>query len=396
MLNRKSMQEVDSYRSAMFFVIVMGIVSLFADMAYEGARSISGPFLALLGASGTVVGVVAGLGEFIGYILRLPSGYITDRTERYWPVTIIGYSVSMLAVPFLALAGSWQVAALFIILERTGKAIRTPARDAILSHGTKKIGHGLGFGLHEAMDQIGALLGPLIVASVLFFKGTYRTAFAILLVPAILTIGALITARILYPRPREMEPALLKLKTEGLPRFYWIYLAAMALNAAGYADFPLIAYHFQKASIVSGEWIPVFYAVAMGIDGVSALLFGRLFDRSGIPILIVTALISFSFAPLVFLGGFYMSLIGMALWGVGMGAQESIMRAGVAGMVPVEKRATAYGIFNTGYGVSWFLGSVLLGIFYDISIYLLITLSIALQLASIPMLLKVKRLYKHG
>jgi len=396
MLNRKSMQEVDSYRPAMFFVIVMGIVSLFADMAYEGARSISGPFLALLGASGTVVGVVAGLGELIGYILRLPSGYITDRTKRYWPVTIIGYSVSVFAVPFLALAGSWQVAALFIILERTGKAIRTPARDAILSHGTKKIGHGFGFGLHEAMDQIGALLGPLIVASVLFFKGTYRTAFAILLVPAILTIVALITARILYPRPREMEPAILQLKTEGLPRSYWIYLAAMALNAAGYADFPLIAYHFQKASIVSGEWIPVFYAVAMGIDAVSALLFGRLFDRSGIPILIVTALISFSFAPLVFLGGFYVSLFGMALWGVGMGAQESIMRAAIAGMVPVEKRATAYGIFNTGYGVSWFLGSLLLGIFYDTSIYLLITLSMALQLVSIPMLLKVKRLYKHG
>lgn len=396
MLNRKSIQERGSYRSAMFFVVIMGIVSLFADMAYEGARSISGPFLALLGASGTVVGVVAGLGEFIGYILRLPSGYIADRTKRYWPVIIIGYSVSVLAVPFLALAGSWQVAALFIILERTGKAIRTPARDAILSHGTKKIGHGLGFGLHEAMDQIGALSGPLIVASVLFFKGTYRIAFAILLVPAILTIGALITARILYPRPREMEPAILQLKAEGLPRSYWIYLAAMALNAAGYADFPLIAYHFQKASIVSGEWIPVFYAVAMGIDAVSALLFGRLFDRIGIPILIVTALISFSFAPLVFLGGFYVSLFGMALWGVGMGAQESIMRAAIAGMVQVEKRATAYGIFNTGYGISWFLGSLLLGIFYDTSIYLLITLSMALQLASIPMLLKVKRLYKHG
>lgn len=383
-----------NHRSAMMFVILIGVVSLFSDMTHEGARSVMGPFLALLGANATVVGIVAGFGELVGYVLRLPSGYITDRTGRYWTTTIIGYIINMLAVPLLALAGSWEVAAFLIILERAGKAIRNPARDAMLSHATLKVGRGWGFGLHEAMDQIGAMLGPLIVAAVLYFKGTYRTAFATLLIPAILTIGVLVIARMLYPHPRDLESTAPKIETKGLYRVYWIYLAAMALNAAGYADFPLIAYHFQKASTVSGDWIPVFYAVAMGVDAAAALIFGRFFDRKGIPILVISVLMSVFFAPLVFLGGFYPSLIGMTLWGVGMGAQESIMRAAVAEMVPVNKRATAYGIFNTGYGVFWFMGSALMGIFYDFSIPFLITFSVVTQLASVPLLLMVKRASK--
>jgi len=382
---------VSNHRSAMMFVILMGVVSLFADMTHEGARSVTGPFMALLGASGTVVGIVAGFGELIGYVLRLPSGYISDRTGKYWAITIIGYLINVLAVPLLALAGSWEAAAVLIIAERMGKAIRNPVRDAMLSHATVGIGRGWGFGLHEAMDQIGAMLGPLIVAAVLYFKGTYQTGFAILLIPALLTIGVLLAARVLYPRPRDLEAITPELETRGLPRVYWFYLAAMALNAAGYADFPLIAYHFHKAATVSTDWVPVFYAVAMGVDAVAALIFGRLFDRKGIPILIVSVLASAFFAPLVFLGGFYASLIGMALWGVGMGAQESIMRAAVAGMVPADKRGTAYGIFNTGYGVFWFVGSALMGFFYDFSLPSLIAFSVFTQLASVPLLFLVRK-----
>jgi MFS family permease len=334
-------------------------------MTHEGARSITGPFMALLGASGTVVGFVAGFGELVGYLLRLPSGYISDRTGKYWTITIIGYLINMLAVPLLALAGSWGMAALLIIAERAGKAIRNPTRDAMLSHATVEMGRGWGFGLHEAMDQTGAMLGPLIVAAVLYFKGTYQTGFTVLLVPAIITLCVLLTARALYPHPRDLESMVPPLKTSGLSRVYWLYLMAMALNAAGYADFPLIAYHFQKTSSIPTDWVPVFYAVAMGVDAAAALVFGRLFDRLGIPILMVAVLISALFAPLVFWGGFYGSLAGMALWGVGMGAQESVMRAAVAGLVSVDKRGTAYGFFNTGYGVFWFAGSALMGYFYD-------------------------------
>jgi len=380
-----------SKRSAMLFVVLMGVVSLFADMTHEGARSIYGPFLALLGANATIVGIVAGFGELVGYALRLVSGYLTDKTGKYWTITIIGYLINMLAVPLLALAGSWEMAAFLIIVERMGKAIRNPVRDAMLSHATVDMGRGWGFGFHEAMDQTGAMLGPLIVAAVLYFKGTYQMGFAFLLIPAVLTIGVLLFSRFLYPHPRDLEETTPELEAKGLPRVYWIYLAAMALNAAGYADFPLIAYHFEKTSIVSENWIPIFYSVAMGVDAIAALIFGRLFDRKGIPILIVAVLLSSIFAPLVFMGGFYLSLAGMALWGVGMGAQESIMRAAIAGMVSRDKRATAYGIFNTGYGVFWFLGSALIGILYDFSIPFLIVFSVAAQLASVPLLFAVKR-----
>ena len=382
----------DSIRkTTLKFIILLGVVSLLADMTYEGARSITGPYLALLGASGAVVGIVAGFGELVGYILRLLSGYISDKTGRYWLMTIVGYAVNLLAVPLLALAGRWEVAAVLMISERIGKAIRTPSRDAMLSHATKEIGRGWGFGLHEAMDQIGAMLGPLIVAVVLYVKGGYRASFAILLIPALLALSVLLIARYLYPRPKDLEGTSVTLEAKGFPRIFWIYLAAVSLVAAGYVDFPLIAYHFKKVAIASDNWIPVFYAVAMGIDALAALLFGRLFDIKGVSILAVAILVSLFFAPLVFLGGFYSALLGIALWGIGMGAQESIMRAAIAYMVSVNKRGTAYGVFNAGYGLSWFLGSAVMGILYDISIPMLITFSVIAQFISIPLFMMTKK-----
>jgi len=380
-----------SKATALKFVVLLGVVSLFADMTYEGARSITGPYLALLGASGTVVGVVAGFGELIGYALRLVSGYISDRTGRYWAVTLFGYFVNLLAVPLLALAGRWEIAALLMIMERMGKAIRNPSRDAMLSHATQSIGRGWGFGLHEAMDQIGAILGPLIVAGVLYLNGGYRISFVVLLVPALLALAVLLVARALYPRPRDLEVASVELKTGGFSRIFWLYLAAVSLVAAGYVDFPLISFHFEKLSVVSKVWIPLFYAVAMGVDALSALFFGRLFDRIGLSILIVVSFLSSLFAPLVFLGGFNLALAGMALWGVGMGAQESIMRAAIADMVPMNKRSTAYGIFNAGFGLFWFLGSALMGVLYDVSISSLIIFSVVMQLASIPFFIVIRK-----
>jgi MFS family permease len=381
-----------SRRTALQFVILLGVVSLFADATYEGARSIAGPFLAILGASATMVGIVAGFGELMGYGLRSVFGYVSDRTGKYWTFTILGYAVNLLAVPLLALAGRWEIAAFLMISERLGKAIRTPARDAMLSHATAKMGRGWGFGLHEAMDQIGAMLGPSIVAAVLYFKGSYGNAFAILLIPAILALAVLATTRLLHPSPQDFETGQIKPGRKGLSRTFWIYLAAVALIAAGFADFPLIAFHFKNASVVSDAWIPLFYAIAMGVDALAALVFGRLFDRKGIPVMATAAIISSLFAPLVFLGGFYFALLGMALWGVGMGAQESIMRAAIADMVPADRRGSAYGLFNTGYGFFWFLGSALMGMLYDVSLPSLIAFSVAAQLASVPVFLWINRL----
>ncbi|MBI3942914.1 MAG: MFS transporter [Chloroflexi bacterium] len=377
--------------TALKFVVLLGVVSLFGDMTYEGARSITGPFLAVLGASGTVVGIVAGFGELIGYGLRLVSGYISDRTGRYWTVTLIGYAINLLVVPLLALAGRWEIAALLMISERIGKGIRTPARDAMLSHATNEMGRGWGFGLHEAMDQTGAILGPLIVAAVLYLRGDYRTGFGLLLIPALLALTVLLVAWRLYPHPRDFEVGSTTLETQGYSRVFWFYLAAVALVAAGYVDFPLISYHFEKVTAIPTDWIPIFYAIAMGVDALAALLFGRLFDRLGIPVLALVSLISAFMAPLVFLGGFTVALLGMVLWGIGMGAQESIMRAAIGGMVPADRRGSAYGLFNTGYGLFWFLGSALMGVLYDISIPTLIVFSVIIQLASVPLFILVRR-----
>lgn len=380
-----------STRTAIQFVVLIGIVSLFADMTYEGARSINGPFLAVLGASGVVVGVVSGLGELIGYSLRLVSGVISDKTGRYWTITLLGYAVNLIAVPLLALAGNWQMAVVLMIFERIGKGIRVPPRDAMLSYATQRMGRGWGFGLHEALDQIGAIIGPLIIAAVLYNREGYRFGYAVLLIPALLALGMLALARFLYPRPRDLEIKQTSLQVQGFSRHFWLYIAGASLIAAGFADFPLIAYHFEKAATVPSTLIPVLYAVAMGVDALSALLFGRLFDRLGLLTMMIVALISSFFAPLVFLGNLNLALVGMALWGVGMGAQESIMRAAIGNIVSPERRSTAYGVFNTSYGIFWFLGSLLIGVLYDISIPALVVFSVAAQLASVPVFYSLRK-----
>lgn len=378
---------------AMRFVILLGIVSLFADVTYEGARSITGPFLAILGASAAIVGFVSGLGELVGYALRIVSGFFADRTQKYWAITILGYVINLLAVPFLALTHHWPVAAVLIILERLGKAIRTPARDAMLSHAGKHLGMGWGFGIHEALDQIGAMSGPLIVAVILYFKGNsdYRLGFAILAIPAVIAIMTLLFARKQYPHPQQLSTKRIEFDSTGIPHVFWLYFIGALFVAAGFADFPLVAFHFEKRNLLSPVWIPLAYAIAMGIDGMVALGLGRLYDRFGFWVLIGVTFAAALFAPLVFLGNFYLALLGVVLWAIGMGAHESLMRAVIGNLVGQNKRASAYGIFNMGYGIAWFLGSTAMGVLYDISIPLVIIFILVLQFAAIPWLITVAR-----
>ena len=373
-----------SRRHAVRFIVLLGVVSLFADMTYEGARSITGPYLALLGASAATVGIVAGFGELVGYAARLASGWLSDRTGRYWAVTIFGYGLNLFAVPLLALTDRWELAVVLIVAERMGRAIRSPARDAMLSHAASRTGLGWGFGLHEALDQTGAILGPLTVAAVLYLRYGYHEAFALLLVPAVLAMAVLIAARINFPRPRDFDLAPPALEGSAMPRALWIYLAGVALLGAGFADFPLIAYHFGVAQVVAAPWIPVLYALAMGTDAVAALALGVLFDRVGVGAMVLATLLSAAAAPLVFLGGVSAVVIGMACWGIGMGAQESVMRAMIARLAPSERRGTAYGVFNAVYGIAWFAGSALLGVLYDRSILAVAATALALQLAALP------------
>jgi predicted MFS family arabinose efflux permease len=381
------METADGRRTrALRFVVLVGVMSFFADFTYEGSRGILGPYLALLGASGTIVGIVTGFGELCGYGLRLVSGRLADRTKAFWPITIAGYIVQMAAVPALALAHSWTAAAILLVLERVGKATRNPPRDVMISHAGAQLG-GLGwaFGLHEALDQSGALFGPLLVAIVLARHHDYRVAFAVLLIPALIMLTLLAVGRLIYPHPEEMEP---RVSVAGmkrpLPRRFWIYLSGAALVAAGFADYPLLAFHFQKTGSVPGAWVPVAYAIAMGVSGGGSLAFGKLFDQKGLRILIPLTLLSALYAPLVFFSGFRAAIAGVAIWGLGMGVHESIMPAAVAPMVLQEHRASAYGLFTGVYGLAWFLGSVAIGIVYDHSVTATAALCLGLVLASVP------------
>lgn len=379
--------------SALRFVLTVGALSLFADFTYEGSRSVLGPFLALLGASATTVGVVTGFGELVGYGLRLASGRWADNARAIWPITIVGYVVQMAAVPALALAGNWPAAAILIILERTGKALRNPPRDVMLSRvGARAGGLGWAFGVHEALDQFGALIGPLVVALALWLKHDYRLAFAILAAPAVVCLALLLVARSLYPRPEDAErDTEQRSPTRGYSPMFWTYLAGAALVAAGFADYPLIAYHFARAKITSPDWIPTFYAVAMGVSGLGSLVFGRLFDRLGLPLLVVLTAASVLFAPLVFFGGFWGALVGVALWGLGMGVHESIMPAAITPMVPDSRRGAAFGLFTGVYGVAWFIGSAIIGVLYDSSVVAVVVFCILVQLCGLGAFLRLTR-----
>ena len=392
---------------ALRFVIVMGIVSLFADITYEGARSIIGPYLLILGATATIVGVVAGLGELLGYSLRLLTGYLSDITKRYWVITIIGYSISLIAIPLLTFANTWGIASMLIIAERLGKAIRTPARDTILAYTTSSIGRGWGFGIHEAMDQIGAIIGPLLVALMLYINNlSYARAFSILFIPALVSLSMLFFARMLYhgiykhERIDAIDNSIDNYsKSNGrgnaLPYVFWLYIAFASISMIGYAHFQLISYHFKSTPIMQDTQIPMIFALAMGIDALAALVSGHLFDRLGFIVLAMIPILSIPIAPLVFSFNYNLALIGIILWGAVMGIQETVMRASVAEITHASRRGSAYGIFNSAYGLSWFIGSVIMGILYDKSLADTIFFSIALEVASLPLLLIVIKSVKN-
>ena len=378
----------------MYFIILLGIVSLFGDITYEGARSVTGPYLATLGASAGVVGLVAGIGEFSGYALRFAFGYLADRTKAYWLLTSVGYGL-ILSIPLLAFAGYWQLAAVLIILERMGKAIRSPARDTMLSYATKEVGRGWGFAVHEALDQIGAIVGPLVFFLVFLFHGNYGEGFTLLWIPALLTLVVLAIARKKFPVPQKLESPPGQASQQGdtgkLPRVFWLYTAFTFLSMAGFAHFQLISYHLKVQSIVPDVQIPIVYAVAMGIDGLAALLVGKTYDRIGLRSLLALPLLTLPIPFLTFSHSYSLVLIGIALWGAVVGVQETIMRAAIADITPIERRGFAYGVFNTAYGAGWFLGSALMGLLYEFSINYLILFAVVMELVSIPLFLLVRR-----
>ena len=375
-----------SKERAFRFVWLIGLVSLLSDMTYQGAHGNAGPYLALLGASGTIVGVVAGAGEAVNLGLRLLFGYLTDRTRRYWLITCCGYTVNLLAVPCLALAGHWPTAAALLILERTGKGMRTPARDVMLSYAADQVGRGWAFGVHEALDQVGGMLGPFLVAGILFLFHSYRLSFAVLAVPAILALALLTVTWTAYRDPHPPSKPFVKLSVRKLPRSFWWLTASVGCLAIGYSDFALMAFHFMRRGLIAGAWIPACYGAAMGLQGLSSLLFGRLFDRWNVKALLVAVLPAMAFAPLAFFGQVEFALVGVGLWAIGLGAQGTIMKAMVAEIVVAEHRGSAYGVLNCTYGLLWFAGSAIMGWWYDHSMTMLVVFSVVAQLIAIPVL----------
>lgn len=378
-------------RNAIIFIVLIGYVSLFADMTYEGGRSIAGPFLGSLGASAVVVSTVAGFGEFMGYGVRYFSGRAADRSGRYWPLLITGYVINLLSVPLLALAGSWQVAALLLVTERFGRAIRAPIRGAMLSHAASRTGVGWGFGLHTALDQTGGLSGPLLVALLLALGAGFHRSFAVLLLPALAALLLLVVARRMYPDPRKLE---LRVSTvdptawAGFgPKFRLLTVAA-ALMAAGFADFALIGFHFARAHTVPVHWIPAIYAAGMAAEGVAALLLGWLLDRFGPRTVAIGMILATLAVPLVFFGGAAWAVAGVVLWGVGMATQDTLFQAMLGDLITPARRATAYGLFDAIRGTAWLLGSVALGLLYGAGLIWLVAASVILQAVAIPVFLR--------
>lgn len=391
---------------AMIFIILFGIVSLFSDMTHEGASSIRGAYMSLLGASAGAIGFVSGLGELIGYSMRYVFGRLTDKTKRYWLMTIAGYVLDVLAVPALALVGEhgWIAACGLLIIQRMGKAIKKPAKDTIMSFAASQEGLGKSFGIQEVLDQIGAFLGPVLLYVVMLFKTEgstfeiYSRCFAVLAVPGAITILLLLITKYKFPNPENFEPEEKRFTPFKVKKEFIFYIAGISLFAFGFIDYSIIIMHVSKtytnisaqltgtSSLVNSGTLPLLYAGAMLVDAVAALVFGLMYDKKGVKALAWSTVISAPFAILVF-GTKSTSalLLGIALWGVGMGAQESILKAAVTKMVPKSSRATGYGVFECSFGVFWFLGSWLLGVLYDISIPAMITVSVVSQLAAIPL-----------
>lgn len=399
------------FSRAMTFIILFGIVSLFSDMTHEGASSIRGAYLAILGASAGTIGFISGLGELIGYSMRYVFGKITDRTKKYWPMVIFGYILDILAVPALALVGEkgWIAAALLLVIQRMGKAIKKPAKDTIMSFAASQEGVGKSFGIQEMLDQIGAFLGPVFLYLVMLFKtdGTtfeiYRTAFAFLAIPGFITILLLFLTKREFPNPEAFEPEAKKEEAFVMKKSFIYYIVGISFFAFGFMDYALVIMHISKNltglggsygtfRLISEETLPLLYAGAMLVDAVAAFIFGHIYDKKGVRALVISTIISAPFSLFIF--GFKSEaaiLFGLVLWGIGMGAQESILKAAVTSMVPKKNRATGYGIFECSFGIFWFLGSWVLGVIYSKSLPLMIGLSIFAQVLAIPFYLRASR-----
>jgi MFS family permease len=389
------------------FVVALGVVSLLADMVYEGARSIIGPYLATLGASAAVVGVVAGAGEFIGYGLRVVSGYAVRRTQHYWAWTITGYALTVLSVPLIGMTGALSVALALYAAERLGKAVRSPAKDTLLSYASTQTGAGSAFGVHQALDQTGAVLGPLLLAAVLAWHGgDYKLAFGVLAVPGVAVLVTLLWVRSRVPDPTEYEPesrkpsppidapasdaAAAPAPRPPLPALFWQYVMAIAVLSCGVASFPLLAYHAQTSGLLTDAQVPLVFALAMGVDGLSGPVVGRVYDRRGPTVLLAVPVAAIASA-VAFADSALLVWIGVAVWGVVNGVLDSTVKAVVATMLEPGARAVGFGWLALVRGLGLLIAGAALGVAYDIGRSVVISLIVVANVVALAGLVAVLR-----
>ncbi|QSZ67624.1 MFS transporter [Methanofollis aquaemaris] len=352
-------------QTAFRIILILGVVSLLGDIVSNGARSVTGPYLLTLGGSAAIVGLVAGIGEFTGYGLRALTGLYSDQTRHYWRTIYIGYGL-LIAIPFLAVAATWEAAAVLIITERVGKAIRAPARDTIISLASFRVGRGWGVGVHKALDQVGAIIGPLVLSAAVLWGAGYEAGFALLTLPIALLFVFLFIGKHTAPIPGVFERNEMERNID--PRRFVPFATFLFLSMAGFASFPLISYHIKVQGLLTDPQIPLVYALAMTVSTAIALLIGWTYDRVGTRALLFIPCVNLAIPFLAFSGSVPLVIAGTAIWGVGIGLHETVMRAALADRTTTDVRGQAFGLIYAVYGAGWFLGSTVMGILYEVSV----------------------------
>lgn len=406
-MSKKKIKKDNNVNFAVRAIIIFGIISLLGDMVYESARGANSQYFELIGISAAKVGLVFGIGEFLGYFLRLISGVISDKSKKPWAFMFIGYGM-LFFVPLMGFTQNWNVLFVLILMERIGKAIRNPSKDTVLSAiSENQVGVGFAFGLQEALDQVGAFLGPLIFTAVFYFTGKntlaeYSLGYKFLFIPFVLLMLFLYYSyRVISKGNLLGEEYVREFKSENLKPIFWMYMAFTFFATLGFLNFSTLGYHMKSQNILTDGKITLIYSVAMIVDALTALIVGRLYDKlkeksgkkdGGILVLgaipVVTLLLPFF--------GLTMSksliIVSMIIFGIIMGTHETIMRSAIADITPFDKRGTGYGVFNTGYGLALFLGATITGYLYDKNLNsIILIITVVCEIIAMAIFIKMKR-----
>ncbi|MDH5482399.1 MAG: MFS transporter [Candidatus Bathyarchaeota archaeon] len=350
-------------KNAYFGILLLGIISLMGDIVYEGSRGVLPSYLEFLGTSALIAGLVGGL-DLLGYAVRLVTGILADKTRAYWAFVFIGYGL-IVSIPLLGVFTSLEIVVILVSLERLGKAFRAPSRDAILSIISKGVGVGKAFGIHELLDQIGGMLGPLLVfALMLHSNNNYQHTFSFLFLPFLVLLGVLVYAYRKIGSKTIVDTSSPRGIGEKLARPFYVYTFAVLLNTVGFIPYTLIL--FKASEILEPmnlQWfVPLFYLLIQGVDAPVALISGYAYDKFGTRVLVMPFMLSI-FPPLLTLFTTELTMLLMAsiFFGLVLGMQESIYRAAVSELTPISSRGVAYGIFNTAYGAGLLISGALCG-----------------------------------